>query len=56
MYTKLNQKIERVSKWVNFVMAKLTMVATLVPAAIKTYVNYYFNNLGDESFENIFIV
>lgn len=55
MYTEMNNKIERFSKLVYFLMAKLTMIAAIVPPAIKTYVNYYVNNLGDESFENIFI-
>lgn len=56
MYKQLSEKIERTSKLVHFAMAKLTMVAATLPPTIKTYVNYYVKNLGDESFENIFIV
>lgn len=52
----MNKKIERTSKLVHFAVAKTTMIAAIVPPTIKTYINFYVNHMGDDSFENIFIV
>lgn len=50
MYSNVNEKIERVSEIVYFVLVKLNIFAVILPPLITTMVNYYISGLGDESF------
>lgn len=51
MYSKVNEKIERVSEIVYFVLVKLNVLACILPPLITTMVNYYIFDLGDVSFQ-----
>lgn len=47
LYSELNVKIERTTRIVDFVLAKLTVIGTVLPAATLTVVNHFVN--GDET-------
>lgn len=49
-YTDVNQKIERVTEILYFIIVKLNIPGCVIPPLIATMVNYYIYKLGDESF------
>lgn len=49
-YIELNEKIERVSKILEFLLIKLTTAGAVLPSVIITIVDYFILDLGDESF------
>lgn len=55
-YMDLSEKIERSSKSVHFAMVKLTLTVFKVPEFLTVLINYFIYDLGDESYENIFIM
>lgn len=49
-YSDLNEKIERISKMIDFVMMKLLFPAFIVPAVMITVANYFIFDLKGESY------
>lgn len=53
-YTKLNEKIERISKW--FISAFMSFhVMGFLAGILLTLTNYFMYDLGDESFQVIYL-
>lgn len=55
-YMDLSEEIEQSSKSVYFAMVKLTLTVFKVPEILTVLMNYFVYDLGDESYENIFIM
>lgn len=49
-YNELVEKIERVSKVIDFVMMKLLCPGFVIPAVMVTLVNFFFYDLKGESY------
>lgn len=49
-YSQLNDRIERMSKIVNFATIKLSLFGFMVPALFVTLANYFIYDLSDDSF------
>lgn len=47
---ELNKRVERISIVVHFFQVKLSLPALILPAVLKTLINYFVFNLKDESF------
>lgn len=47
---KLNEKIERISKLIYFILVKLTPVGIILPALQITLINYFIHDLKDDSY------
>lgn len=47
---EMNEKIELISKWTYFIMAKLTLAGVVLPLLILSLFNYLILDLDDESF------
>lgn len=52
----LSEEIEQSSKSVYFAMVKLTLTVFKAPEILTVLINYFVYDLGDESYENIFIM
>lgn len=50
MYSKLNEKIERMSNLVYLLIIKLTVPGVIIPGLLITIVNYFVYDLGDDSY------
>lgn len=55
-YVKLNAKIEFLSEIMYLLTVRLSMPGTSLPALLITLVNYFINDLGEESFYLPFLV
>lgn len=49
-YGDLNSKIELMSKFLHFILTKLTVLAVMAPSIIISFMDYYINDLGEDSF------
>lgn len=49
-YKEINVKIERISKFFHFLLTKFTVAVIIFPCAIITIVNYFYFDLGNDSF------
>lgn len=49
-YNDVNEKIERVSKFIYFLTAKISWTGVVLPSLPITAVSYFIHNLGDESY------
>lgn len=50
IYIELNKKIESMYKLLHFVMMRFTYIGVIVPQLFTTGVNYFVNDLKNESF------
>lgn len=50
MYNALNARIERMSRVIYFILVKVSMIGIVLPALLITAINFWFLDLGDESF------
>lgn len=51
MYIELNEKIERMSKLVHFVLIKVCYSMALIPIPLTELINYFILDMKDESFQ-----
>lgn len=51
IYVDTNQKIEKYSKIICFVMGKAAAICFVVPKLIVSFVNYFTTDLGSDAFE-----
>lgn len=51
MYSKLNDRIERMSKSIEFYFLKLQIIPQAAVLVIRTALNYYKYDLGEDSFD-----
>lgn len=51
MYFELNEKIERMSKFVHFVLMRVSYLGAILPPLLTTLSNYFILNLGNESYQ-----
>lgn len=49
-YGDLSAKIELMSKFFHFILTKLTVIGLMGPSTLLSFLNYYLNDLGDDSF------
>lgn len=49
-YGDLNAKIELMSKFLHFILTKLTVLGVMAPSTIISFMNYYLDDLGEDSF------
>ena len=49
-FIKLNENIEKMSKWLHFIVGKLSIAGLLLPTLLITIVKYFILDFGDESF------
>ena len=52
VYADLIKKIERTSNLICTILVKCTSMGTVLPPLLGGFINYYINDLGDESFQN----
>lgn len=50
MYTELNEKIERFSKWAHFFMIDVFVYGFTIGSLCQCYANYYVFDLKEDSF------
>lgn len=49
-YTELDEKLTKISHIIQFVMVKLTIPSVMLPSIIPTFINYFYLELGKESY------
>ena len=49
-FSELNEKIERISKLIHFILVKLTLAGVELPAFFITLINYFIYDLKDDSY------
>lgn len=54
-YREVNDKIEQISKIIDLITVKVSMIVTVAPFLIMTLIYYVFYDLGDETFQDLFI-
>lgn len=50
IYAELTEKIERMFRFFDILVVKVSFVGTMIPPLLNSVVNYYILDLGDESF------
>lgn len=50
LYAKFNERIERISQFIYFILVKLSLAGMAMPALLITLGSYFILDLGDESF------
>lgn len=53
IYSEARSKIERFCQLMHFILMRLSLNLTTMPAVIATYINYYVLGLGDGSFQEL---
>lgn len=50
-YSGINERIERMSKKFHFIAIKVSFAGLMIPPFLASYINYFINDLKDESFQ-----
>lgn len=56
MYDEINEKIERISKKLHFAMIKVSYSGTILSPLLTTLANYFINDLGTDSYQDLTLV
>lgn len=56
LYSELNEKIERISKWMHFIITKFCVIAAVAVYLTITLANYFILDRGDDSFEDTLLM